>query len=236
MCLSHHAQEVEHRSDDSIDNYCHYTCADRSAGPGTGNVTSTDLYGPADLGSYGMAEEFDELGNGYTEMYFSRDMAKCIMDDTDMQDDEYVVVPVYVSGASKTAVIKRESDLLTKQEIYSHDAEVQAATLEELKIWHKYGNFERVPLKGARNILDSRFVIKWKVKLNKTTNKNYRIIRMRMVMRGFKDWDADTLETYAGTASRLSQRLLASEVACHPGWEMISVDVEKAFLQGMTYK
>ena len=27
-----------------------------------------------------------------------------------------------------------------------------------------------------------------------------------------------------------------SEVACHPDWESISVDVEKAFLQGLTYK
>ena len=55
-------------------------------------------------------------------------------------------------------------------------------------------------------------------------------------MRGFKDWDADSLETYAGTASRMSQRLLSSEVACHPEWEMLSVDIEKAFLQGMTYQ
>ena len=108
--------------------------------------------------------------------------------------------------------------------------EVQAAILEELQTWVKYGNFDRAPIRGARNILDSRFVSKWKVKVNKA-GVRYRIIRMRMVMRGFKDWDADSLETYAGTASRLSQRVLVSEVACHPEWRFLSVDVEKKFLQ-----
>ena len=162
-------------------------------------------------------------------------MAKCIIDDTDMKDDEYAVLRVYLANV-KTAVIKRESDILTKKDMTEHHSEVQAAILEELQVWVKYGNFERAPLKGAKNILDSRFVAKWKVKFHKTTQKNYRIIRMRMVMRGFKDWDADALETYAGTATRTAQRLLVSEVACHPDWEFISVDVEKAFLQGLTYK
>ena len=61
------------------------------------------------------------------------------------------------------------------------------------------------------------------------------IIRMRMTLRGFQDWNAHLYETYAGTASRLSQKVVCSEVACRPGWTIATLDVEKAFLQGMSY-
>ena len=57
-----------------------------------------------------------------------------------------------------------------------------------------------------------------------------------MALRGFKDLDADILETYAGTAGRTSQRLLTSEAANHPHWEFMTIDVNKAFLQGATYQ
>ena len=43
-------------------------------------------------------------------------------------------------------------------------------------------------------------------------------------------------ENYSATASRQSQRIVCSESACHPEWLMVTIDIEKAFLQGMTYK
>ena len=83
--------------------------------------------------------------------------------------------------------------------------------------------------------MDSRHVFKWKHK--KTADgKQVRIIRCRMALRGFRDMDADALQTFAGTAKQASQRLLSSEAACHPDWVYVAVDVEKAFLQGMTYE
>ena len=39
-----------------------------------------------------------------------------------------------------------------------------------------------------------------------------------------------------GTAKRSSQRLLASEAAAHPEWILASLDIDKAFLKGLTYK
>ena len=61
---------------------------------------------------------------------------------------------------------------------------------------------------------------------------------MRLTVRGFQDWYKDLYETYAGTASRFSQRIVASETACraHEGWILCTFDIEKAFLQGMTYR
>ena len=58
---------------------------------------------------------------------------------------------------------------------------------------------------------------------------------MILCLRGFQDTEAFDVETYAGTASRRSQRLLASEAACHDDWIIASLDVEKAFLKGFTY-
>ena len=62
-----------------------------------------------------------------------------------------------------------------------------------------------------------------------------RTIRARLTVRGFKDRDAATLSTYAGTSTRWSQRLVVSTAAVR-SWPIVSVDVEKAFLQGMTYE
>ena len=102
-------------------------------------------------------------------------------------------------AAAKTVVIKRDADLLTKEEVNSLTKEVAAAILEELSIWVKYRCFERRPLKGAHNVMDSRHVYKWKHR--KTADgKTVRIIRCRMALRGFRDMDAGALLTFAGTA------------------------------------
>ena len=57
---------------------------------------------------------------------------------------------------------------------------------------------------------------------------------MRLCLKGFQDVEAFDVETFAGTANRRSQRILASEAACHPEWIIASLDVDKAFLKGST--
>ena len=136
--------------------------------------------------------------------------------------------------ANKKAVIERDTDLLTPDELEKHREEVVAATVAELRTWHKHGCFSRRPRRTARNIVDCKWVIKWKNELlpDKSTR---RIIRARLTIRGFKDRDAAGLERYAGTSQRYSQRLLVSEAVCRQ-WPLISTDISKAFLQGVTYE
>ena len=50
------------------------------------------------------------------------------------------------------------------------------------------------------------------------------------------DLEAFSVDTFSGTARRQSQRLLASEAACHPDWIIASLVIDKAFLKGFTYK
>ena len=57
---------------------------------------------------------------------------------------------------------------------------------------------------------------------------------MRLTLRGFKDLDADDILTYAGTSSRLSQKILVSEAVLR-GWPIVALDVKKAFLKGVSY-
>ena len=168
-----------------------------------------------------------------TELLVLPNISNCFGDPSHLALDEMYSIKIY-NTVSKVEVIKRASDLLTKEEMVRHKPQVEAAILEELKIWNSYNCFKMVPRKGAVNIIDSRFVAKWKVK-DPTKPYESRIIRMRMALRGFKEWCADALDTYAGTGSKISQRLLLSEAACHPEWSFLSLDINKAFLQGVTY-
>ena len=199
-----------------VDHYCHY----RQSG--------------LDPSSYGSLQEQDEQGNGYVEVWFTRDFAKVIGDTDRLEADETYALRVYAAGF-RNAVIQRESDLLTSSEIRQNQAAVDAATLEELRIWMKYGCFERAPRASSRNVMDSKFVTKWK-KTKDSCGTEVRIIRQRLALRGFKDLQAAELEAHAATGSRLSQRLLCSEAACRPHWRFVALDISKAFLQGLTYK
>ena len=83
--------------------------------------------------------------------------------------------------------------------------------------------------------MTSRYVAKWKWVKN-DADQWKRVIRMRLVLRGFMDLEAFSLDTFSGTARRSSQRLLASEAACNPDFILASLDIDKAFLKGFTYR
>ena len=146
----------------------------------------------------------------------------------------YTYVEHFLAAHDKKAVIERDTDLLTPQEIAQHRDQVNAAIHAELLTWIKFKCFERTPRRSARNIVDCKWVIKWKWELLPNGTQR-RIIRARLTIRGFKDQDAHDLVRYAGTSQRYSQRMLVSEAA-NRGWNLVSTDISKAFLQGVTYK
>eukprot|EP00959_Pyramimonas_sp_CCMP1952_P457865 9475662-Pyramimonas_sp.AAC.1 len=63
-----------------------------------------------------------------------------------------------------------------------------------------------------------------------------RTMRLRLVLRGSIDVEAFGVDTSSGTARRASQRLLAGPAACKKPGVMASMDIEEAFLQGLTYR
>ena len=118
------------------------------------------------------------------------------------------------------------------------------AMSKELQTWAKLKCFSRKPRKDARNIVDTRWVLKWKWEQPTTAAGSesqsaeaarVRVIRARLTIRGFKDQDKNEIARYAGTSSKLSQKAIVSEAVCRK-WDLITTDISKAFLQGVTYE
>ncbi len=61
------------------------------------------------------------------------------------------------------------------------------------------------------------------------------VIRARLCLRGFKDLDTKDLDSYAGNASRFTQRILVSEAVIRR-WDICTTVISKAFVQGVTYE
>ena len=102
-------------------------------------------------------------------------LTKCFLDDSAMAPGETVVLQVF--SRHKQAVIQREANLLTKKELAEHADLANAAILEELRIWHKHSCFRRRRRSDCHNIMDSRFVARWKIITENGTRK--RLLRMR---------------------------------------------------------
>ena len=183
------------------------------------------------------------LNEEYTEVYFTGDTWK-LLDDvaTPPVEGEVAVLRVYLSQDKKKTVIQKDDDILTREEIIKHKDEVEAAMLQELETWAKFKCFSRKLRRDSSNIIDCRWVLKWK--LDQETQsveesaqnkaKVRRIIRARLTVRGFKDSDKGLIDSYAGTSQRYSQRHLVSE-AVRRRWDIATTDISKAFLQGVTY-
>eukprot|EP00959_Pyramimonas_sp_CCMP1952_P379243 7944152-Pyramimonas_sp.AAC.1 len=87
----------------------------------------------------------------------------------------------------------------------------------------------------ASNIMTSRYVHNRKFVKNEKGEME-RTIRLRLVLRGVMGLEAFDVETFPGTARRSSQRLLASTAACKEQWIIASLDINMAFLNGLTYQ
>ena len=94
-----------------------------------------------------------------THVYLENDVAHAFLGQ--VPDDQQAVLHIYATTV-KTTVIKRDTDLVTKEEEVTHWKELQASTLDELKIWAKYKCFHMRLKEGVRNLMDSRNVNKWK--------------------------------------------------------------------------
>jgi hypothetical protein len=127
------------------------------------SITVEDTYAiynafAADTSQYGNPD-VDENGNTYHEIEFPDNTAKLI---TDSPPPPGHTVRLRVYEAVKRAVIERSDDILTQDELAKHRTLVLAGSREELISWIKHKCFVRKLRRLARNILDVRWVAKWK--------------------------------------------------------------------------
>jgi len=162
-----------------------------------------------------------------------------------LNEKSIVVFKTSESNDVRREIIQRDDDLLTPQQIKEHWKDVETAMLKELHTWAKLKCFSRKPRSNAKNIIDTRWVLKFKwdqptvdVRQSggrQTEGQPVRTIRARLTVRGFKDSAKQDIDRYAGTSSKCSQKILVSE-AVRRGWDICTTDISKAFLQGVTYK
>ena len=124
----------------------------------------------------------------------------------------------------KAQIVQRDDDNLTPEDIKTHWKDVCIAMQTELNTWVKLRCISRKLRKNARNIIDTRWVLRWKWEIptsdatTQSGNKQaVKTIRARLTIRGFKDVDKNDIDRYAGTSSKMSQKLIVSEAAARDG-------------------
>lgn len=118
-------------------------------------------------------------------------------------DDEVVFRQSFASGVKKNT-IERDTGLLTRQENKENAGLVASAMLSELRRWHSFKCCSLHGRREARNFVDCRWVLKWKIADGR------RIIRLGLTLRGFKVAQAGEVARFASTASWWGQRLVNS--------------------------
>ena len=128
----------------------------------------------------------------------------------------------YAADTSPIAVIERTNNILKREEALTHVEECREAMILELMRWVKHKAWRRGKLHEATNVLKSKWVLKWK-DISDGTSKT-RKIKARLVAQGFLDRQAT--ETFAGTSTRWSQRLLIT-IAVQRRWNLWSADISE---------
>ena len=100
----------------------------------------------------------------YVEVHYADYMWRTIPDvPREPEPEEAVIERIYLGKPGKRIVnVERDDDLLTPEEVKLHEDEVKAAMLKELVTWAKHKCFSRRSRQDARNIIDCRWVLKWK--------------------------------------------------------------------------
>ena len=141
--------------------------------------------------------------------------------------DDHEISFQYNNDEPPVAVIQRVNNLITRDEALKHSHECKTAMIKELERWCKHKAWVRKSRKDCHNVLQSRWVLKWK------NMKDGRGVKARLVVQGFMD--RQHVDNYAATTSRWGQRLIII-LPVQFGWPLISLDVSEAFLRGITFQ
>ena len=164
----------------------------------------------------------------YLEIEFSPEMAKLVIDAPPVAADEVLVVFLSKTGANKKKMmVEKNYDNLSAADVRRDWHLVEPAIRKEVKCFDDNGTFTLQLRSEAHNVCSSRWVFKYK------SIDNVRTVKARLTIRGFEDMSVSE-DNYAGTATRWSQRVIAS-VAVQRVWRIFVTDVSTAFLRSMSF-
>eukprot|EP00971_Amphidinium_carterae_P052559 1034415-Amphidinium_carterae.1 len=129
--------------------------------------------------------------------------------------DSYAVPPQEASEVEHryVAAVEKTFDNLSEADMIEHQDRLVEAKLKEWRSLFELGCFRRLPRTSARNLLDGKWVLRWK---EDKSSPDGRKLKARITLRGFKEWHTD-FATFAGTATRLAQRMVAMIAALSKG-------------------
>ena len=107
------------------------------------------------------------------------------------------------------------------------DVEYSEAKLRELSSWQENNVYTIVPDSGQ-----NRISTKWVC--TKKEMKDDIIIKARLVAKGFQDEGSEFVRSDSPTCAKESLRIVLS-IICSYGWQMNSMDIKTAFLQGKCF-
>jgi hypothetical protein len=163
----------------------------------------------------------------WIELEFSQQMSWFVADAPFVGDDEVLVIYVSKTGNKQKMMIEKNLDNLSAADVRKFWHLVEPAIRKEVKSFHDMGTFEITMRAKASNVCSSRWVHKFKL------IDGVKSVKSRLTIRGFQDLSVSA-ETYAGTATRWGQRIVAS-ISRQRGWKVFMSDVASAFLQSMTF-
>ena len=106
----------------------------------------------------------------------------------------------------------------------SDQVDVKEAKLRELQSWFDHNVYVEVPNDGQKYICTRWALTKKFVNGNKTT-------KVRLVARGFEEDHLAKLRTDSPTCGKETLRIVIAIIMTN-GWEINSLDIKSAFLQG----
>ena len=122
--------------------------------------------------------------------------------------------------------------VLTKDEERIFHKEVWQAKKKEAMSWVEHKVFDTDTRTNACMAPQgSRWHLTWRMKISSIGERTYEV-KARLVVQGFSDRQGSSVITRSPTAARTAQRLLVSTCVVY-GFELSSIHISRAFLQGM---
>ncbi len=137
-------------------------------------------------------------------------------------DDDSTFKSINFEVVTNWENVEKEAALIAVSSVHSFD--VQAAKLAELENWRDHGVFEECPDDG-QSFVSVRWVITKKLKDGNS------ITKARLVARGFEEANLERIRKDSPTCTKDHLRLMLTIISTHD-WQVNSLDVKSAFLQG----
>eukprot|EP00971_Amphidinium_carterae_P336866 6473433-Amphidinium_carterae.1 len=135
----------------------------------------------------------------------------------------------FPTSSQAQGAVKKDFDALTDSDFVEHAAALHRSRLDEISKLFKLSCFRRLSRSKCTNLVDSKWVYRWK------PGDTGRVIKSRITLRGFKDLDR-SVNTWAATAARNTQKTINSLAMTQSSFVVESWDISSAFAQGMTFE